>query len=225
MKKLAITITLLVLVTLPWSASGALFNPTPIYGSGDSGSFSGGLSYTALNDHQALLTIELTNTSPAANQGYLGAFAFLLPDPSSMFISSFESTSPNFNLLYPPGGVVAPPYTNWGQEPGIRKYDAGASISNSWTGLGKPHGGLGAGQSATFTFGISGNNLANFTTGDFTSPTNFAAIRFAGFADGGSDKVVAVPGGGGAAIPEPATILLLGSGLLGLAALRKRYNK
>ena len=140
-----------------------------------------------------------------------------------MIISSFESSNANFKLLYSSKGVKAPPFTNPGHVPGT-KYHAGATIGNNWTGLGKPDRGIEVGETALFNFGVSGDNLGNFTTADFMSFANFMAVNFAGFADGGSDKVTAYPGGT-APVPEPGTFLLLGCGLIGMAGLQRKLKR
>jgi PEP-CTERM motif len=91
-------------------------------------------------------------------------------------------------------------------------------------GGGKPQPGIGVGETATFYFNLTGTGISSLGATDFASNNNFAAVRFRGFADGGSDKVTG-GGGGGAQVPEPATIFLLGSGLLGLFGFRKKIRK
>jgi len=56
---------------------------------------------------------------------------------------------------------------------------------------------------------------------EFSTKSNeWFIARFKGFEDEGSDKVPGNP------VPKPATILLLGSGLVGLAGFgRKKFKK
>lgn len=209
-------VALFLMISFPGVSLGVVMMPDPVAfsGSGSWGSFSGNLYYTAFGDDYADIRIELTNTSPSDNSGFLTGLAFLLPDPSmSVSSSDYWSDNSNFSFLSNPS---AGPYGS---------YSVGVTTGSSWEGSGQPSQGIGVGQTVTFNFGISGNNLSNFTGESFTNLNNFAVVRFTGFTNEASDMVVPGPGGGGAAVPEPATILLLGSGLLGLAGLRKKFKK
>lgn len=186
------------------------------------GTYTGALTYAASDSGHAQLIVQLTNTSPVANGGYLTAFA--LNNPGGITGIGFSSSQGNFGLLGGPSnnGVAAPPF---GQ------FDFGGSITGDFLGGGNPHPGLGVGDSATFTFDLTGTDLNILTLNDFlttfgdgTSPDHsdqFFLARFRGFNDEGSDKVPANGGGGGTnpppPVPEPTTILLwclLGAGIV-----------
>ena len=163
------------------------------------------------------LEISLKNTSPENNQGWITSLAFMLPD-GILADGNYFTDSGLKNFLNSP--VKAPPFTTSG---GLT-YNAGAGTKNSWVGGGKPQKGIGTDKSAKFNFGISSTNeITNFTD-MLVSNKNFIAVRFQGFTDGSSAKIGG-SGGGGAQVPEPATIFLLGSGLLGLFGYRKKFWK
>jgi hypothetical protein len=196
------------------------------------GNFTGRLEYSAAGAGSATLAVELRNTSPLSNGGFLTAFVF--DDPAGRITgAALESTNPNFRLLGGAGdrnGVRAPPFGD---------FDLGASTTGSFLGGGSPRGGIGAGQSATFTFLLSGHGLDELQAADFLrappgeGPHHAGfVVRFRGFLHGGSDKVpavLAVPGGpqGGGVehAPEPGTLALAGiavAGLLGWGRARRR---
>ncbi len=193
-----------------------------IFGTGTLGSFTGDISYSASSATSATLIIELTNTSPLANGGFITAFAFNNPNDQITGVT-LSATDTDFGLLGATpfqDGISAPPLGS--------NFDIGASISSSWlTVVGPPNPGIGVGDTETFTFTLTGTGLLGLTEQSFvnelTSAGEFIGVRFLGFEDDGSDSV------GGAVIPEPSTVFLLGAGLLVMAfgtrlRLRKQNN-
>jgi hypothetical protein len=176
------------------------------------GSYTGSLSY---DQSTQLLEITLTNTSLASNGGYITAFAFNIPTDASVSTVSFSSTDASFSLLS--GPIDAQPFGS---------FDLGASITSSFQGGGAPQPGIAVGDSATFTFDLTGNAiLAGLSAAEWLDALSTGAqgggeqsfvVRFRGFEDGGSDKVPSKP------VPEPGTLALLGAGALGLWAKFRR---
>ena len=89
------------------------------------------------------LKLDLTNTSPAANGGYITAVAFDLAGAAS--ITGVATTDADFFLT--PGPINVAPA-------GSREFVM--SISNVYLGGGSPVNGIGVGGSATFTFTLGG---------------------------------------------------------------------
>ena len=188
---------------------------TSLPGESGLGSFVGDFSY---NPGTAQIVVSLTNTSPAANGGYLVAFAFNNPGNAISGVS-FASSSANFGLIGDPtfdNSIPASPYGD---------FDIGSASSASWLGGGSPTGGIAVGDTETFTFDLTGTGLGSLTTGDFfntlsegsaSNQEQWFAARFRGFEDGGSDKVPGTP------VPEPATLLLVGLGLFGLVGMGRK---
>lgn len=188
----------------------------PISGTGAWGSFTGSLEYRYEAGNRAFLTISLTNTSSAANGGYLVAFAFNNPGNNIVSID-LEATNTNFSAGLDNNSINAQPY-------GL--FDILASTSGSFEGSGPPRFGIAAGDSAIFAFYLLGYNLDTLNDLSFvnelsTTGAAFFVARFTGFENGTSDKVPA----GGASVPEPGTMLLLGLGLVGLGITTRRKSR
>lgn len=154
-----------------------------------------------------VVTIVLTNTSPVANGGFITADAFNLAPGTGIVPGSFTSTAPNFSIFS--GSFTTNPENELGAPRNTL-----IGVDNDFDG-GQATGGLGAGQMATFTFTLTALG-ANTETSIFTSE----AIRFQGFNNGQSDKTLVQITT--TAVPEPTTMLLLGSGLAGVAARMRR---
>jgi hypothetical protein len=163
----------------------------------------------------------LTNTSPAANGGFLTGFVFNNPD--NLITGVSLDTDTNFELLFGNDAVSGSPY---GQ------FDLGAALGGDFEGGGTPSDGLAVGETGTFTFTFSGTDLDTLSVADFfntlsTGGSQEAAflVRFRGFENGQSDKVPGVPGENPPPVPEPATILMMGTGLTTLAGVLRRKLK
>ena len=206
---------LFALALLAWpAAAGAGRADFITNGVGKLGDYNLTLAYTPLSATHAILTVTLTNTSPAANGGFLTSFVFNNPH-GDIAGASMTATNANFQLLGGPGfnkGVNGAPY---GQ------FDFGASTFKSFEGGGNPARGIGVGQTAVFTFDLTGHDLNLLNEESFVDARSvgpgigegaqFFVGRFRGFLDGGSDKVPAIPHA-----PEPAGLALGAVGALGL---------
>jgi len=204
----------------------ALFLPLaavadPINGTGEFGSFTGTFDYNATSSTDATLTITLTNTSPSDNGGYITGFAFNNPNDQITDVSLDTDTS--FQLLFSNDGVSGEPYGY---------FDVGAALGGDLLGGGSPTAGIAVGETATFTFTFSGTNLDQLTVADFFNTWSTGGsqaapflVRFRGFTNGESDKVPGTPGGGGNPVPEPTTMLMMGTGLTTLAGVLRRKIK
>lgn len=206
MKIAAISILSLIAVFLfPFSSMATQIHS--IQGNEGLGTYSGSVSYNLLDDY-GQLSVTITNTMQNYDEGYITALAFFLPN-ELISVTGLSATNSAFQLIT---DVDAPPYSGFG---------FGASLSNKWLGEGNPHSGIAIGDSATFTFDLTGPGVSDLRLDNFVKKNVFMLARFKGIEPGGgSDKVPAVM----AAVPEPGTIILLSSGLLG-AALFKLKRK
>ena len=193
--------------------SFVVFLTTPVYGSylfgeGDLGRFTGELGYYIINQDTAQIIVNIVNQSK--EEGYLTAIAFLLPE--DIVLTGFSSQPETFEALAYPINV----------QPFDKDYGLGASTFKSWEGGGNPSNGIAKGDDGTFTFTITGDNLYKLNDRSFINNNSFV-VRFRGFENGGSDKVQ-INNGPSGQVPEPITLVLLGSGLLFFGIKRRKKH-
>jgi len=169
---------------------------TPCESTEGIGSFAATVTYSYTSGTSASLTILMENDTALALGGYITAFA-LKVSPSLTGFSFVSSTNPNFSALV--GPVSAPPFGT---------FEAGVSTGGDWTGGGSPLGGIAAGQSALFSFGVTGSAalLAGLDARSIFGVDDdpLMAVRFRGGAvNDWSDKVTAC-------LPAPGAVALLG---------------
>lgn len=172
------------------------------------GHFTGSIEYNYLSGSSGQLLINLTNTSPVENGGYITALIFNIgaPQRSGTDTAALQFASfPAFENI-PGPGIGGSPF-------GL--FDAGAGIGGQFEGGGSPSQGIGVGQSGMFEFLVASPYANALSAASFISgPNEFNfVVRFRGFADGGSDKVP---------VPVPGSVALLGLGAVAMSSRRRR---
>jgi hypothetical protein len=215
MKKRILFIILTILIAASNSYAIPISSDTP--NSTESlGSFTGSFDYSFSSETNAQIIVQLTNTSPDSNGGYLTAFAFNNPGNAVSNAVLTGVPSGNFNIIGDTTLTNSIPASPWGD------FDIGAASTSSWLSGGNPTGGIGVNETETFTFNLTGTGLDLLTTQNFidafsTGGEYWFGARFRGLDDDGSDKVP-----GNTTIPEPSTLLLLGTGIAGFIFSRRK---
>ena len=191
------------------------------------GSFTGTISFLADGfggGANADLAVTLTNTSPAANGGYITGFVFNLADDPDNTLSVGYVQDGKKDVFKSLTDASASPFGT---------FEFGAASGGVWLGGGSPTSGIGVGETRTFLFEFAGNGentpgltASSFLTSDLPSNTAYPfAVRFRGFEDDGSDKVVpGTPEQPPQLVPVPGAVWG-GSLLLGLLGGFKAYRR
>ena len=242
-----------VVVALCAAATSARADTVSIGESTLPGIFTGTVSVTGQTTTSAVITVQLTNISPAANGGYITGLAFNDPNStaggnignvaSSVTLSTayVPSTGQVFSLL---GGPTSTnPTHNFSNDVATSPYgnfDIAATVGGSWTGGGMPQDGLAVGETGTFVFNVTGTSLQNLSAANLLAAMSSNgsagfAVRFRGFNDGSSDKDIAgvicypppppPPPPPPGAVPAPPGLVLAGMGFGCMLLGRLRFRR
>jgi hypothetical protein len=182
------------------------------------------LQVATIDANNATLTFVVNNLTPAGVGGYLTAFVFNNPGTITSASLSSSSVAGMQDFYSTSNDINAQPFGSFDFAVGLTT----ANQNNVFEGGGAPANGLAAGASGTFVVAIGGTGVGSLTADDFVGSLNadgeFFLARFRGLSGGGSDKVPGLVSQplDPAAVPEPASVALMGLGVVGLAAVARR---
>jgi len=201
---LKVIIALGVLITL--SVAGQSVRADAFTFTGINTGVTGIVNITQLSNNQ--LTVTITNTSTGSTSGKITSIGFDLPGSGSGSYTLVSATNSNYSLVVGVDGSAA----------GINRiFELALLTGPNFNGGGNPSLGIVEGASATFT--ISGD----FTGFSQQQIAHGMFLRFQNVNGEGSD--VAKVTGDPPQVPEPTTMVLLGTGLAGLAGAVRRKHK
>jgi PEP-CTERM motif len=168
----------------------------------------GRVDVTQLTD--GLLSVTITNTSNGTITGKITSIGFDLPGSTGSF-TLVNATNPNYRLITDTDGNAS----------GIHQtFELALLTGSNFNGGGNPNRGIVEGASATFT--IAGN----FTGFSQQLIAQGIFLRYQDVNTGGGSDVAKCTGcAPPPEVPEPATMVLLGTGLAGIAGAVRRRRK